>query len=91
MAIELTALAIELTAVFSPNLFSESFDFQQPFELGKYYAKERKFFWGWYFLGIGSVYLAKGALFAIEDWRTEMWRRGDIQAVDLTLFYSGRD
>ena len=46
-------LVLVLLAVFSSQLFSETLDCQQSFELGKTDAKEEHGVWGWYFLGIG--------------------------------------
>ena len=46
-------LVLVLIVVFSSQLFSETLDCQQSFELGKVAAKEEHGVWGWYLLGIG--------------------------------------
>ena len=47
-------LVLVLIVVFSSQLFSETLDCQQSFELGKNDAKEEHKVWGWYLLGVGS-------------------------------------
>ena len=51
-------LVLVLIVVFSSQLFSETLDCQQSFELGKADAKEEHRFWAWYVLGIGTAVAA---------------------------------
>ncbi len=56
-------LVLVLIVVFSSQLFSETLDCQQSFELGKVGAKEEHKIWGWCLLGIGTGILGGGAVF----------------------------
>jgi hypothetical protein len=60
-------LVLVLAVVLSSQLFSETLDSQQSFELGKSRAREEHKTWGWYFLGVASGLLAQGLVFAILE------------------------
>lgn len=51
-------LVLVLLVVFSSQLFSETLDCQQSFELGKVGATEKHRVSAWYFLGFGNVFAA---------------------------------
>ena len=51
---EAVVLVLVLIVVFSSQLFSETLDCQQSFELGKVAAKEEYKVWDWYLLGIST-------------------------------------
>ena len=72
-------LAAILLVFSSPYLFSETFDCQQSFDLGKIDAKEEHKVWGWYLFGLASGLLAYGTTFLLDS-------GGDVNAASDALF-----